>query len=29
MAPRPLTFERCLENDQLPFATSSNGLYLF
>jgi hypothetical protein len=29
MAPRPLTFERCLENDQLPFATSLNGLYLF
>jgi hypothetical protein len=29
MAPRPLTFERCLENDQLPFATNLNGLYPF
>ncbi len=29
MAPRPLTFVRCLENDQFPFATSLNGLYPF
>lgn len=29
MAPRPLIDERCLEKDQLPLATSLNGLYPF
>lgn len=29
MAPRPLIYERYLENDQFPFATSLNGLYPF